>query len=264
MKQKLTLILNSKNISNDIILRVKTICTLYKKIKQGYKLENIYDIFYLKILVDDIDTCYQTLGLVHKNNPPINGRFKDYIYNPKTNLYQSLHTTVSDANNKLIKVKIRTHDMDDIAAHGIAAVWNIEGGEDRLESQQKLRERCQFVKKIVELDESASNNYEFIQEIKNDLLTEHVYVYTTNGDIIELPKGSTGIDFACQVDPDILDKMTGIIVNGKVVSPTYELQNNDSIEITTKGTINRKHWFENAKTSTAKQKVMTLNGQKQN
>jgi GTP pyrophosphokinase len=261
MKSKLNLILQNNNISNDIIIRYKTICTLYKKIKQGYKLENIYDLFYLKILVNEIEDCYKTLGLVHKNYAPINGRFKDYIYNPKTNLYQSLHTTVSDPDSKLIKVKIRTYQMNEVAAHGIAAIWNQSDGETREESQIKLREKCQFVKKIVELDESAHDNYEFIKEIKNDLLTEHVYVYKTNGEIIELPKGSTGIDFVCQVEPEKLDKLTGIIVNGKEVSPTYILKNDDSIEVSTKGIINRNNWEDSVKTSLAKQKVKTLNGQ---
>ena len=102
---KIKIILESKDIPNEIIYRNQTICTLYKKIKKGYKLENIYDLFYLKILVDEVEDCYRTLCIVHENNPPINGRFKDYIYNPKTNFYQSLHTTVSNADGKLIKPK---------------------------------------------------------------------------------------------------------------------------------------------------------------
>ena len=261
MGEKIKAILATKEIPNDIILRTQTICTTYKKLKKGYKLENIYDLFYLKILVDEIEDCYQTLCIVHKNNPPINGRFKDYIFNPRTNLYQSLHTTVSDTNGKLIKTKIRTYDMDKVAAYGIPAFWNIKNGKTKEETQDIIRKKCQFAKKLIELDESFKDNEEFFQEINRELLTEHVYTYSHSGEIIELPAGSTALDFACQVFPDSLDKMTGVLVNGKEVSLGYQLKNNDRVQIITKGKINHKNWENYAKTSTAKQKIKSLNGQ---
>lgn len=237
MADKLRTILNNKSVPNDIIVRTKNLYTTYKKIIQGYKLENIYDLFYLKILVDEVEECYQTLAVVHKNNPPINGRFKDYIYNPRTNLYQSLHTTVSDKNNKLIKVKIRTHDMDKVSAFGISARWNIDGCQTIEESQKEIREKFQFAKKLIEIDKSFEDNQQFVREIKNELLTEHVYVYNHSGDIFELPYGSTGIDFVYHICPEKLDTMTGIIINGKEEPIDQVLKNNDRIQVLTKGTI---------------------------
>ncbi len=261
ISQKIQAILTQKDIPNEMIFRSQTICSIYKKMKKGYKLENIYDLFYLKILVDQIEECYQTLCVVHQNHPPINGRFKDYIFNPKTNMYQSLHTTVSD-NGKLVKVKIRTFDMDKVAAFGIPALWNIKGGKTKEETQADLVEKCQFAKKLIELDESFTDNADFIAQINRELLTDHVYAYSHNGDIIELPKGSTALDFACQVFPNQLDRMTGILVNGKEVPLNSVLKNNDRVQILTNGIINHEHWESFATTSTAKQKIKQLNGQK--
>lgn len=233
MAAKTQAILNAKNIPNDIILRTKNAYTTYKRISQGYNLENIYDLFYIKILVNEVDECFQTLGIVHKNNPPINGRFKDYIYNPRTNFYQSLHTAVSDR-NKQIKVKIRTHNMDKIAAYGISARWNIPDSQTIQESQQEIREKLQFAKKLIEIDASFEDDHEFVKQVKNELLTEHVYVYNNSGEVIELPAGSTSFDFICHICPENLDKTTGVIVNGKEESLDYKLKNTDRIVILTK------------------------------
>lgn len=262
VKYNIQEVLNSKNITNDIILRTKNICTTYKKLKQGYKLENIYDLFYLKILVNEIEDCFQTLAVVHKNYPPINGRFKDYIFNPRTNLYQSLHTTVSNSNNKLMKVKIRTFDMDKVSAYGIPALWNIHNPKTKEETQKALVEKCQFAKKLMELDESFKDNEEFINEIESELLTEHVYPYNHSGEAIELPFGSTALDFAVQVFPEKLDKMTGILVNGREVPLDYVLRNKDRVQITTVGRINHENWENYATTSIAKQKIKQLNENK--
>lgn len=261
MGLKIEELLREKEIPNDIILRQQTITTLYKKIKKGYQLKNIYDLFYLKLLVEEVEQCYQTLYIVHRLNPPINGRFKDYIYNPRTNLYQSLHTTVSDTNGKLIKVKIRTFDMNKVAAYGIPALWNIREPKTKEQTQIELREKCQFAKKLIELDESFEDNADFFREISSELLTEHVYAYNHSGEIIELPAGSTALDFACQVFPDSLDIMTGVLVNGKEVPLNRKLKNNDRVQIITTGKINHDNWENFAYTSSAKQKIKTLNEQ---
>lgn len=258
---KIQEVLTAKNIPNAMIVRFKNVYTIYKGLVKGYKMENIYDLFYLKFLVEEVEQCYQTLGIVHKNNPPINGRFKDYIYNPKTNLYQSLHTTVSDSNNKLIKVKIRTFDMDKVAAFGTPALWYIKDGKTQEETQQELRDKCQFAKKLIELDETFLDNEEFIKAIKCELLTDHVYVYTHSGEIIELPNGSTALDFACQVYPDLLDKMTGVLVNGREVPLDYTLKTNNRVQLITTGKINHENWENYAHTPTAKQRIKTILGQ---
>lgn len=267
LKYKITEILKCKNIPNEIILRMKNITTIYKKILRGYEMENMYDLFYLKILVDEVDDCYRTLYCVHRNITPINGRFKDYIFNPRTNMYMSLHTTVADQNGKLIKTKIRTFDMDKISAYGISAYWNLKKDkkQDEIplhmsqeETQRLIRERIQFAKKLQEIDESFIENRDFVKEIKDELLTEHVYVYTNGGKIIELPYGSTALDFVCQVYPDMLDKLTGIIVNGKERKFNQVLRNNDTVEIKTSGLIDRQNWENSVNTLRGKQKIHRL------
>ncbi len=251
-------ILKKKDIPADIIYRTQTICSVYKKLKQGYKMENIYDLFYLKILVDEVEDCYQTLYVVHKNNPPINGRFRDYICNPRTNFYQSLHTTVSNTNGSLVKVKIRTQVMDKVAGFGIPALWNIKDGQTKEETQETIRRKCQFAKKLIEIDESFVDNQEFISQIKSELLTEHIYVYTHDGDIVELPAGSTALDLACQRNPELLDKMTGVLVNGKEVPLSEPLKNNDRVQVIIRGKINHDNWDQYAHNPSAKQKLKQL------
>ena len=271
MKNKIALILKEKDIPNDILIRTKNVCNIYNKILQGYQIENIYDLFYLKILVDEVDDCYRTLSFVHRNNPPINGRFKDYIYNPRTNYYQSLHTTVSTPDGRLRKVKIRTHDMDKVSAYGISAYWNIDPNKSEVEiphkktkeeTQEGIRNYLQFAKKLTEIDDSYKTDADFIEEISHELLTEHVYVYKNTGEIIELPKGSTALDFACQVYPDKLDVITGMIVNGKTVPFSKELRNNDRVDIDTKGLIDHSSWENSVTTFNGKHKIYLLNKKK--
>ena len=229
IKTKISDILKYNNIPNEILFRTKNICKKKKKILQGYKLENIYDLFYLKVLVNELDDCYRTLGLIHQEYPHINGRFKDYISNPKTNLYRSLHTTVA-VDDKPTKIKIRTHDMDKVTAYGVSALWNIKNGMNHEDTQEFIKEKIPFVKSLMYIDETSKNDYEFIKNAKTKLLTDHVYVYD-GGEIVELPAGSTALDFVYQTRPNLVDKLTNIIVNGKIVSDDYVLQNTDSLEI---------------------------------
>ena len=267
IKYKINQILKEKDIPSDILIRTKNICNIYKMILKGYQMENIYDLFYLKILVDEVDDCYRTLSFVHRNSMPINGRFKDYIYNPRTNYYQSLHTTISTKDGRLRKVKIRTHDMDKVSAYGISAYWNINPHKTKIEiphhktkeeTQDSIRTSLQFAKKLTEIDGNYKSDADFIEEIKHELLTEHVYVYKHTGEIIELPQGSTALDFACQVYPDKLDKITGIIVNGKEVPVNTVLKNNDRLEITTKGLIDHSSWDSSVNTLYGKHKIYLL------
>lgn len=223
--------LNKYDIHNDIVFRTQSIYTIYEKIKSGYDIENMYDLSYFKILVDSEKDCYDSLYVVHKCYKPMNGRFKDYICNPRTNFYQSLHTTVAGPR----KIKIRTYDMDKIAAFGIPAYWNIKDGKTIEETNQELREKSQFAKKLKEIDSSFVDDRDFIEKIKNELLTNHIYVYDHKGKTIELPSESTVMDFACEVYPYSLDKMTGVIVNGKEVSFETVLKNNDRIELMING-----------------------------
>lgn len=241
IQYKISEILKAKEIPNQILLRTKNVCTTYKKIQQGYELENIYDLFYLKVLVEEVDDCYRTLGLVHKEYPHINGRFKDYISNPRTNLYQSLHTTVS-ANGTPTKVKIRTQDMDKVTAYGVSALWNIKDGMTKEQTQEYIKNHIPFIKVLMEIDENSKNNYDFISQANKRLFTEHIYVYDKE-ETVELPNGSTAFDFICAKYPTLIDKPVDIVVNGKVVGLDYILNNTDGIEIIKK-VVEKKSYIE--------------------
>ena len=247
-------ILNNKNIPHHIKYRTRNIYDTYKKLLKGYKMENIYDLYYLKVIVDTIDNCYLTLCSIHSMYPPINSRFKDYIYNPKTNFYQSLHTTVS-YDDKIIKAKIRTKEMDHIAAYGVSGFWNIPNGKTIEETQEDIRKRSGFAKKLFEIDQHTEDNRTFYDAIKEEVLIDHVYPYTESGEIIELPKGSTIIDFAFEVNPDLAEHMTGALVNGKEVPFNYKVQNHDTIQIIAKGIPDRTNWEEFAYNMSTKLKI---------
>ena len=256
IKSRLDLLLTAKDIPSDIIFRAHTINSMYKRIQQGYKIENIYDLFYLKVITDEVDNCYKALGIIHGQYKPINGRFKDYICNPKTNYYQSLHTTVITPYG-YTKIKIRKEDMNKVAAHGIPALWRIDNGMTIESCQEMIRERCQFAQKIAEIDKASDDDIVFEHLINDELLTEHVYVYTSGGVIIELPAGSTAADFAVQVNPDLIDRMTGVLVNGIEVPFKTKLKNNDIVQIITNSKLNEKSIDgDDAYTITAKEKIL--------
>ena len=255
--------LDNKQIKNDVVFRHQTINTLYKKIQRGYHIDSIYDTCYFKVLVDEKEDCYYTLYLIHSLYKPINGRFKDYIGNPKTNNYQSIHTTIVDPNGKYRKIKTRTYDMDEIAGYGIPAYWNLSpdrGGKTIEETQELINNGLQLAKQLKEIDENARDDEEFYKDVFSDVLTPaHVYVYTAGGAIQELPKDSTAIDFVCQVYGSELDRVTGVLVNGREVPLNQELKNNDRVEIRTDGKIKQEYWEEYATTAKAKQKIKQYN-----
>lgn len=256
IKGKIDYLLTTKGIPSNIVFRARTINSIYKRIQQGYKIENIYDLFYLKVITEEIHDCYAILGIIHGEYKPINGRFKDYINNAKTNYYQSLHTTVITPYG-YTKIKIRTDDMNKVAANGIPALWGIDNGMTIESCQEMIRQRCQFAKKIDEIDKSTTDDIKFESLITDELLTEHIYVYTQGGVIIELPAGSTAADFAVQVNPDLIDKMTGVLVNGIEVPFKTKLKTNDIVQIITNSKLNEKSIEDDdAYTITAKEKIL--------
>lgn len=260
-EERINASLQKNGILHDIIFRSQTITSIYKRIQNGYKIENIYDIFYLKILVEEINECFQTLGLVHEIYSPINGRVKDYIWKPK-GFYRSLHTTVSDNVDNVFKVKIRTYDLNKVDAYGIPAYWNIGDRKTIEETNEMIRENCQFAKNLMELDSSFKDNAEFCRETGKEISTDHVYVFNHKGDTIALPKGATAFDFVCQVYPESIDKTAEILVNGKEVLLDYILQKDDRVQIITSEKSIHKNWENYATTTIAKQKIKLLNGQK--
>ena len=188
MKESLINLLNSHGIKHKIKGRAKSIYSIYKKLDTGRRFSDIYDLLALRIFVDTEQDCYQTLGLIHSKYRPIPKRFKDYIAMPKQNGYQSLHTTVFGENGQLYEVQIRTYDMDQVAEHGIASHWSYkEKGKTIMQSA--MEEKLQFFRSIMELSQEETNDENFINSVKEDVLKSIIYVFTPKGDVIELPKG---------------------------------------------------------------------------
>ena len=257
MLYKIETLLNDRNIPNEIKVRTKNIYGIYKRLSEGHKLSDIHDLLALKIMVDEIENCYIGLYLVHSKYKPINDKFKDYICNPKTNMYRSLHTTVFGPDDRLVQTQIRTFDMDKIASFGLTAYWDIEKGNARNIMQEELKQKYQFFKSLIEINSIFGDNQQFVSQVKNELFADKVYVYTTKGNIIELPKGSTVIDYAYKLDTDIGNTMVGAFVNDEYVPVGYVLQNKDRVRIVTNELSYgpRKDWLDIAKTSLAKSKI---------
>ena len=257
MLYKIKCLLNDKNIPNEIKVRTKNIYGIYKRLSEGNKLSDIHDLLALKVMVDNIANCYLTLGLVHTLYHPINSKFKDYICNPKTNMYSSLHTTVFGPEERLVQTQIRTFDMDKIASFGLTAYWDIEKGNARNVMQEELKEKFQFFTALTDINSMNRDKETFVSQVKNELFSDKVYVYTTKGDVIELPKGSTPIDFAYRIHTDIGNTMVGALVNDKSVSNDYVLKSNDRVKIITDPLSfgSRDGWEDLAYTAHAKKKI---------
>lgn len=254
-------ILKNENIPNEIKIRTKNIYGIYKRLNEGYKISNIHDLLALKIMVDDVKSCYQTLGLIHDKYHPINDMFKDYICNPKTNMYRSLHTTVFGPEDRLVQTQIRTFDMDKVASFGLSTYWDIKKGEARHTMQEDLKNKYQFFKSLLEINTVFADNQEFVRQVKSELFSDKIYVYTTKGDIIELPKGSTVIDFAYKIHSDIGNTMISAIVNDKLVEPDYILHNKDRVRVITDimSYGPREEWINKVQTTKAKRKIKEFN-----
>lgn len=255
MKESVTKILIDNGIKNEIKGRSKSIYSIYKKLDTGRSFNEIYDILALRVFVETEAECYQALGIIHSKFRPIPKRFKDFIAMPKTNMYQSLHTTVFGVDGQLFEIQIRTYEMDKIAEHGIASHWSYkEGG---LYMQNEMEQKLQFFRVIMELKNEGIDDLEFVESVKDDILNENIYVFTPQGDVIELPKESTPIDFAYRVHTKVGDAMVGAIVNSAIVPLEYELKDNDIVKIITNKSSEgpNQEWINIAKTNQAKNKI---------
>lgn len=261
MLSKIEQLLKNNSIPNEIKVRTKNIYGIYKRLSEGHKLSDIHDLLALKIMVDNVENCYRTLGMIHSEYHPINDKFKDYICNPKTNMYRSLHTTVFGPDDKLVQTQIRTFDMDKVASFGLTAYWDEQKGKARDVMQEDLKQKFQFFKSLTEINSMFGDNQQFVKQVKSELFADRVYVYTTKGDIIELPKGSTPIDFAYKIHTDIGNTMVGVFVNDEYVPIDYILQNKDRVRIVTDDLSYgpRKDWIDKAHTSLAKRKIKEFN-----
>ncbi len=241
--------------------RVKHLFSIYRKMVTQHKsLEQIYDLFAIRIIVDDDQECYTALGIIHEMFKPIPGRFKDYIAMPKPNHYQSLHTTLIGPNGQPFEIQIRTYEMHKTAEYGIAAHWRYKesGGSDAVQNQSE-EEKMAWLRRILEWQHDMDDNKEFLSSIKSDLdlYSDRIYCFTPNGDVKNLPAGSTPIDFAYAVHSAVGNRMVGARVNGNIVKLDYEIQNGDRIDIITsqnsKGP--SRDWLNVVKSSQAKNKI---------
>ncbi len=254
-------LLEDNNVPNEIKVRTKNIYGIYKRVyEQKYKITDIHDLLSLKIMVDTVPNCYQTLGMIHSKYNPVNEKFKDYIYNPKTNMYRSLHTTVYGPEDRLVQTQIRTFDMDKIASFGLTAYFDINKGEARNVMQEELKDKFQFFKSLHQINKMFTDNEGFVKQVKDELFSDRIYVSTPKGEMIELPKGSTIIDFAFKIHTELGLKMTGAIVNNKRVPVDYLLQNKDRVKIIvdSKVNIDRSEWINKVHTTKAKRKLLAL------
>jgi len=258
---KIKSMLEDKNIPNEIKVRTKNIYGIYKRLNDGNKLSDIHDLLSLKVMVDNVENCYKTLGMIHSEYPPINDKFKDYICNPKTNMYRSLHTTVFGPDDRLVQTQIRTFDMDKIASFGLCTYWDINKGQARNVMQKDLKEKYQFFKSLTEINAMFGDNQDFVNQVKCELFSDKVYVYSLKGDIIELPKGATPIDFAYKIHTDVGNTMVAVKVNDEYVPVDYILKNKDRVKIITEALSfgPREEWIDIAKTTHAKKKIKEFN-----
>ncbi len=240
--------------------RVKHFFSIYKKMKnQNKTIDQIYDLFAVRIIVDTVKDCYAALGVIHEMYKPIPGRFKDYIAMPKANMYQSLHTTLIGNNGQPFEIQLRTYEMHKAAEYGIAAHWKYKIASDGKKIEDSEEEKLSWLRQILEWQQDMSDNKEFMNLLKSDLdlFSDSVYCFTPTGEVKNLPAGSTPIDFAYNIHSAVGNKMIGARVNGKLVTIDYEIKNGDRIEIMTsqnsKGP--SRDWLNVVKSTQAKNKI---------
>ena len=257
MLKEVSNLLVEHHIPHEIKGRAKSIYSIYNKLNNGKKFSDIYDLLALRILVDTEQDCYLALGIIHSKFRPLPKRFKDYIAMPKANMYQSLHTTVFGIDRYLFEIQIRTYQMDEVAENGVASHWAYKEHKDASKSMQNTTEqKLQFFKSIMELSQDKMSSEDFVNSVKDEVLNNNIYVFTPKGDVFELPKGATPLDFAYKVHTRVGETTVGAIVNGSIVPLDYELQNNDIVKINTnKSAHPSKEWLNIVKSTQARNKI---------
>ena len=252
MEESISEMLMEQNIPFKIKSRVKSVYSIYNKLNNGKKWENIYDILALRVIVEKVSECYLTIGLIHAKYRPIPGRFKDYIAMPKANMYQSLHTGVFGSDGHRYEIQVRTEEMDEFAEKGVASHFAYK---EKHYMKNMMEQRLESLRNLIESTDSLSD-IEFVSNVQSDFLNESVYVFTPKGDVLELPKGATPLDFAYRIHSDVGDRTVQAIVNDTSVPLNYELQNNDIVKIRTNMTATpSKEWLNFVKTSHARNKI---------
>ncbi len=254
MQEEISELLTEHGIKFKIKSRVKSVHSIYQKLSKGKSWNNIYDILALRVFVDTESDCYLAIGLIHSKFRPIPKRFKDYIAMPKENMYQSLHTTVFGVEGQTFEIQVRTYEMDEIAEKGIASHWSYkEKGKSKF--QNVLEQKLEMFRNLIDASKNDSAE-EFAKTIDSELLQESIYCFTPKGDVVELPKKSTPIDFAYRIHSKVGDTLVGAIVNDAIVPIDYELQDDDIVKIMTNpNSAPKKEWLKIVKTPQAKNKI---------
>ena len=254
IKETLSKRLSESNIQATIKGRNKHFFSIYQKMmEQDLNIDQVYDILAFRIIVDSVKDCYEVLGLIHSMWKPVPARFKDYISLPKANMYQSLHTSVIAPLGERMEIQIRTWDMDRIAEDGIAAHWRYKEGDG---SEKEVDRQYVWMKQLLEWQKSLTDPKEFLETVRLDLFSSEVYVFTPKGEVKELPRGATPVDFAYSIHSEVGDKCIGAKVNERIVPLSYHLRNGDIVQIiTSKNHKPSQDWLYFAKTSTARTRI---------
>lgn len=257
--QSITETLGSKlgevNIRYDISGRPKSFYSIYKKmVHQGKSFEQIFDLTAIRVIVDNVKDCYEVLGIVHNLWKPLPGRFKDYIAMPKPNMYQSIHTTVIGLRGEIFEVQVRTWDMHRTAEYGIAAHWKYKEGATKTDN---FDDKLTWLRQLLEWQSELNDPKDFMETLKIDFFTDEVFIFTPKGDIINLPDGSTPIDFAYRVHTEVGNKCVGAKVDGRIVPLNYKLRNGNIVEVITSTNSNgpSRDWLKIVKSTQAKSKI---------
>ncbi|MBR5370516.1 MAG: bifunctional (p)ppGpp synthetase/guanosine-3',5'-bis(diphosphate) 3'-pyrophosphohydrolase [Bacilli bacterium] len=259
MEKEVSDLLDEYHIPHEMKGRAKSIYSIYNKLDKGKKFSDIYDLMGLRILVNTEQECYLALGLIHSKFRPLPRRFKDYIAMPKPNMYQSLHTTVFGIDGYLFEIQIRTYEMDEVAENGIASHWAYKengGSKTNANLQTTTEQKLQFFKSIIDLRNDKMSSEEFVNSVKDEVLNNNIYCFTPKGDVIELPKGATPLDFAYKIHTKVGETTVGAIVNNNIVPLNYELKDNDIVKINTNKTSTpSKEWINMVKSTATRNKI---------
>ena len=259
MEKEVSSLLDEYHIPHEMKGRAKSIYSIYNKLDKGKKFSDIYDLLALRILVHTEQECYLALGLIHSKFRPLPRSFKDYVAMPKPNMYQSLHTTVFGIDGYLFEIQIRTYEMDEVAENGIASHWAYKengGSKTQANLQTTTEQKLQFFKSIIDLRNDKMSSEEFVNSVKDEVLNNNIYCFTPKGDVIELPKGATPLDFAYKIHTKVGETTVGAIVNNNIVPLNYELKDNDIVKINTNKTSTpSKEWINMVKSTATRNKI---------